>query len=121
MKPTDFFLIYAEQYLEGFLYYCIRRHDVPKILRAKRETHKCSSSIRPSNAFLVMVLILLFCKTLENTDTCLCQTTLHILESDETAHFNQQTYSEFSLFKPTNMPIKSSMARDISLLRMSLE
>ncbi len=86
-----------------------------------KETHKCSSSIIPSNALLVMVLILLFCKTLENTHIRLCQATLHISESDQTARIHRQTYSEFSLFKPTNMPTKSSMAREISLLRMSLE
>ncbi len=85
-----------------------------------KETHKCSSSIIPSNALLVMVLILLFCKTLENTHTLMSSHTSH-LESDQTARIHRQTYSEFSLFKPTNMPTKSSMAREISLLRMSLE
>lgn len=74
-----------------------RRHNVSKILRAKRETHKCSSSIRPSNAFLVMVLILLFCNTLESTDKCLCQTTLHISESDQQLIFtNKLTVSSAS-------------------------
>lgn len=42
-----------------------------------------------------------------------------LFAADQTTR--QQTYSEFSLFKPPNMATESSMARDISLLRMSLE
>ncbi len=56
-----------------------------------KETHKCSSSIIPSNALLVMVLILLFCKTLENT---------HTLMSSHTSHLGIRSNSSYP---PTNL------------------